>query len=127
LRPRGAKAIIAAMTIGATRPQTRRIGQAIYKCGSPAAPRGALRRMSVHDVGDGSLRWPGMVIADEPIIETRRSTAAWIEDAVLITDRGPDPHLGREGDGQCFLAHAEALKNRSGARQLRVGPFPPSH
>jgi Xaa-Pro aminopeptidase len=88
------KSIIAAMTVGATRAQTREIGAAIYKKhGLPGgASAGHYVGMSVHDVGDGSLPFsPGMVIAVEPIVEdATKQLHVRIEDTVLITDKGPE-------------------------------------
>lgn len=88
------KAIIAAMTVGATRAHTREIGRAIYaKHGFPgSAGAGHFVGMSVHDVGDGSGPFrPGMVIAVEPIIEdASKQLHVRIEDTVLITERGPE-------------------------------------
>ncbi|MGE5361689.1 MAG: aminopeptidase P N-terminal domain-containing protein [Bacteroidales bacterium] len=88
------KSIIAAMTVGATRAQTREIGAAIYKKhGFPGgASAGHYVGMSVHDVGDSSLPFkPGMVIAVEPIVEdATRQLHVRIEDTVLITEKGPE-------------------------------------
>lgn len=87
-------AIIAAMTVGATRQDTRAIGQAIYaKYGFPGgASAGHFVGMTVHDVGDSSLPFrPGMVIAVEPIIEdASKQLHIRIEDTVLITEKGPE-------------------------------------
>ncbi|MDO8835398.1 MAG: Xaa-Pro peptidase family protein [Vicinamibacterales bacterium] len=88
------KAIIAAMTVGATRAQTREIGRAIYaKHGFPgSAGAGHFVGMSVHDVGDGTGPFrPGMVIAVEPIIEdASKHLHVRIEDTVLVTEHGPE-------------------------------------
>jgi Xaa-Pro aminopeptidase len=88
------KAIIAAMTVGATRAQTREIGQGIYqKYGFPGgASAGHYVGMSVHDVGDASLPFqPGMLIAVEPIVEdASKQLHVRIEDTVLITEQGPE-------------------------------------
>lgn len=87
------KAIIQAMRPGATRRQTREIGQAIYKKYGfeGAAGAGHYVGMTVHDVGDPSLPFqPGMTIAVEPIIEdVSRQLHVRIEDTVLITDGDP--------------------------------------
>ena len=113
------KAIIAAMTVGATRAQTRAIGEAIYKQhgfegGSSA---GHYVGMSVHDVGDGSLPFqPGMVIAVEPIIEdASKQLHVRIEDTVLITDKGPEiltPGVPKEIDQVLALVREALKKNR---------------
>jgi Xaa-Pro aminopeptidase len=88
------KSIIAAMTVGATRAQTREIGNAIYKKhGFPGgASAGHYVGMSVHDVGDSSLPFsPGMTIAVEPIVEdASKQLHVRIEDTVLITEKGPE-------------------------------------
>jgi Xaa-Pro aminopeptidase len=113
------KAIIAAMTVGATRAQTRAIGEAIYKehgfeGGSSA---GHYVGMSVHDVGDGSLPFqPGMVIAVEPIIEdASKQLHVRIEDTVLITEKGPEiltPGVPKEIDDVLALVRDALKKNR---------------
>jgi Xaa-Pro aminopeptidase len=110
------KTIIAAMTVGATRAQTREIGEAIYKkYGFPGgASAGHYVGMSVHDVGDGSLPFqPGMVIAVEPIVEdASKQLHVRIEDTVLITERGPEiltPGVPKEADEVLALVR-EALK-----------------
>jgi len=88
------KSIIAAMKVGATRAQTREIGNAIYKkYGFPGgAAAGHYVGMSVHDVGDSSLPFaPGMTIAVEPIVEdASKQLHVRIEDTVLITENGPE-------------------------------------
>jgi Xaa-Pro aminopeptidase len=113
------KAIIAAMTVGATRAQTREIGQAIYKKhGFPGgAGAGHYVGMSVHDVGDGSLPFqPGMVIAVEPIIEdASKQLHVRIEDTVLITDKGPEiltSGVPKEMDEVLALVREALKKNR---------------
>lgn len=110
------KAIIAAMTVGATRAQTSVIGEAIYKkYGYPGgASAGHYVGMSVHDVGDGSLPFqPGMVIAVEPIIEdASKQLHVRIEDTVLITEKGPEiltPGVPKEVDEVLALVR-DALK-----------------
>ena len=110
------KAIIAAMTVGATRAQTREIGQGIYaKYGFPGgASAGHYVGMSVHDVGDGSLPFqPGMVIAVEPIVEdASKQLHVRIEDTVLITEQGPEvltSGVPKEMDAVLALVR-EALK-----------------
>ena len=88
------KAIIAAMTVGATRAQTREVGRAVYaKHGFPgSAGAGHFVGMSVHDVGDGSGPFrAGMVIAVEPIIEdASKQLHVRIEDTVLVTEQEPE-------------------------------------
>jgi len=113
------KAIIAAMTAGATRAQTREIGQAIYKkYGFPGgAGAGHYVGMSVHDVGDGSLPFePGMVIAVEPIIEdASKQLHVRIEDTVLITARGPEiltSGVPKEMDEVLALVREALKRNR---------------
>jgi Xaa-Pro aminopeptidase len=113
------KAIIAAMTVGATRAQTREIGQAVYKkYGFPGgASAGHYVGMSVHDVGDGSLPFqPGMVIAVEPIIEdASKQLHVRIEDTVLITDKGPEiltPGVPKEVDEVLALVREALLRKR---------------
>jgi len=88
------KSIIAAMKVGATRAQTRGIGNTIYKkYGFPGgAGAGHYVGMSVHDVGESSLPFsPGMTIAVEPIVEdASKQLHVRIEDTVLITETGPE-------------------------------------
>lgn len=88
------KAIIAAMKVGATRAETRAIGEAVYKKhGVPGgASAGHYVGMTTHDVGDGSLPFqPGMVFAVEPIVEdASKQIHVRIEDTVLITEQGPE-------------------------------------
>ncbi|HOG27988.1 MAG TPA: Xaa-Pro peptidase family protein [Vicinamibacterales bacterium] len=88
------KAIIAAMTVGATRAETRAIGEAVYKQhGVPGgASAGHYVGMSTHDVGDASLPFrAGMVLAVEPIVEdASKQIHVRIEDTVLITEQGPE-------------------------------------
>jgi Xaa-Pro aminopeptidase len=113
------KAIIAAMTVGATRAGTRAIGEAVYKKhgfegGSSA---GHYVGMSVHDVGDGSLPFqPGMVIAVEPIIEdASKQLHVRIEDTVLITEKGPEiltAGVPKEMDEVLALVREALKKNR---------------
>ena len=113
------KAIIAAMTVGATRAQTREIGQAVYKKhGYPGgAGAGHYVGMTVHDVGDSSLPFqPGMVIAVEPIIEdASKQLHVRIEDTVLITEKGPEiltPGVPKEVDDVLALVREALKKNR---------------
>jgi Xaa-Pro aminopeptidase len=113
------KAIIAAMTVGATRAQTREIGQAIYKKYgfTGGASAGHYVGMSVHDVGDGSLPFQaGMVIAVEPIIEdASKQLHVRIEDTVLITERGPEvltSGVAKEVDDVLALVREALTKNR---------------
>ena len=113
------KAIIAAMAVGATRAQTREIGQAIYKKhGFPGgASAGHYVGMTVHDVGDASLPFqPGMVIAVEPIIEdASKQLHVRIEDTVLITEKGPEvltSGVPKEIDDVLALVREALKKNR---------------
>ena len=113
------KAIIAAMTIGATRAQTRAIGEAVYKKhGYPGgSSAGHYVGMSVHDVGDGSLPFqPGMVIAVEPIVEdASKQLHVRIEDTVLITEKGPEiltSGVPKEIDEVLALVRDALKKNR---------------
>jgi Xaa-Pro aminopeptidase len=113
------KAIIAAMTVGATRARTREIGQAIYaKHGFPGgASAGHYVGMTVHDVGDASLPFqPGMVIAVEPIIEdASKQLHVRIEDTVLITEKGPEiltSAVPKEIDEVLALVRDALKKNR---------------
>ena len=113
------KAIIAAMTAGATRAQTREIGEAIYKKhGFPGgSSAGHYVGMSVHDVGDGSLPFqPGMVIAVEPIVEdASKQLHVRIEDTVLITEKGPEiltSGVPKEIDDVLALVREALKKNR---------------
>jgi Xaa-Pro aminopeptidase len=113
------KAIIAAMTVGATRAQTRAIGEAVYKKHGFAGGAGAGHYvgMTVHDVGDGSLPFqPGMVIAVEPIIEdATKQLHVRIEDTVLITEKGPEiltSGVPKEIDEVLALVREALKKNR---------------
>jgi Xaa-Pro aminopeptidase len=113
------QAIIAAMTAGATRAQTRAIGDAVYKAHGFAGGAGAGHYvgMSVHDVGDSSRPFePGMVIAVEPIIEdASKQLHVRIEDTVLITDRGPEiltSGVPKEMDEVLALVREALKKNR---------------
>jgi Xaa-Pro aminopeptidase len=105
--------------VGATRAQTREIGQTIYKRhGFPGgAGAGHYVGMSVHDVGDGSLPFqPGMVIAVEPIIEdASKQLHVRIEDTVLITEQGPEiltSGVPKEIDEVLALVREALKKNR---------------
>jgi Xaa-Pro aminopeptidase len=113
------KAIIAAMKVGATRAQTREIGEAIYKKhGYPGgSSAGHYVGMSVHDVGDSSLPFqPGMVIAVEPIVEdATKQLHVRIEDTVLITEQGPEiltSGVPKEIDEVLALVREALKKNR---------------
>jgi Xaa-Pro aminopeptidase len=113
------KAIIAAMTVGATRAETRAIGEAIYKKhGFPGgASAGHYVGMSVHDVGDASLPFQsGMVIAVEPIVEdASKQLHVRIEDTVLVTDKGPEiltAGVPKEMDEVLALVREALKRNR---------------
>jgi Xaa-Pro aminopeptidase len=113
------KAIIAAMTVGATRADTRAIGEAVYKKhGYPGgSSAGHYVGMSVHDVGDSSLPFqPGMVIAVEPIIEdATKQLHVRIEDTVLITEKGPEiltSGVPKEMDEVLALVREALKRNR---------------
>ena len=113
------KAIIAAMTVGATRARTREIGEAVYKKhGYPGgSSAGHYVGMSVHDVGDSSLPFqPGMVIAVEPIVEdATKQLHVRIEDTVLITEKGPEiltSGVPKEMDEVLALVQEALKRNR---------------